>query len=98
MSVYFRLMGAKVGRACAIETAHCACWDLVSIGEETTIGADTQLFGLRVEEGMLVLGRVDIASRCYVGVHSALGLNVRMADDARLDDQSSLPYRTVLSA
>ena len=98
MPVYYRLMGAKVGRGCALDSALVSAWDLVSIGDDTSIGADTQLHGARVENGYLIIGRVDIGSRCFVGAHSALGLDVRMGDDARLDDQSLLPDGATLAA
>jgi non-ribosomal peptide synthetase-like protein len=91
MSLYYRLMGAKVGRGCALDTAHCSIFDLVHIGDDTSIGAETQLPGYRVEDGLLRIGRVEIGSRCFIGVHSALGLDVRMGNDTRLDDQSLLP-------
>jgi non-ribosomal peptide synthetase-like protein len=91
MPLYFRLMGAKVGRHCALNSALVSAWDLISIGDDTSIGADTQMQCARVENGYLMLGRVGIGSRCFVGSHSALGLNVRMGDDCRLDDQSLLP-------
>ncbi|MBI1745386.1 MAG: amino acid adenylation domain-containing protein [Acidobacteria bacterium] len=98
LRVYYRLMGAKVGRDVALDTAQCFIWDLVTIGDETSIGADTQLLGCRVVDGMLVMGRIDIGSRCFIGIHSALGLNVRMEDDTRLDDQSLLPDGAVMEA
>ena len=98
MPVYYRLMGAKVGRGCALDSALVSAWDLVSIGDDTSIGPDTQLHGARVENGYLVIGRVDIGSRCFVGAHSALGLDVRMGDDSRLDDQSLLPDGATLAA
>jgi non-ribosomal peptide synthetase-like protein len=98
MSVYYRLMGAKVGRGCALDTPLCSIFDLVSIGDDTSIGAETQLPGYRVENGCLLIGRVDIGSRCFIGVHSALGLDVRMGDDTRLDDQSLLPDGAVMAA
>jgi non-ribosomal peptide synthetase-like protein len=98
MPVYYRLMGAKVGRGCALDSALVSAWDLVSIGDDTSIGADSQLHGARVENGYLIIGRVDIGSRCFVGAHSALGLGVRMGDDARLDDQSFLPDGATLAA
>ncbi|MGD9212019.1 MAG: hypothetical protein PVI90_14650, partial [Desulfobacteraceae bacterium] len=90
MSFYYRLMGATVGKNCIIDTTLCAIYDLVAIGEDTCIGADTQLLGYRIEDGMLLLGTIKIGSRCFVGIHSALGLNTRMENDTRLDDLSLL--------
>ena len=52
----------------------------------------------RVENGNLILGRIDIGSRCFVGSHSAFGLDVRMGDDCRLDDQSLLPDGVAMPA
>jgi non-ribosomal peptide synthetase-like protein len=73
-----------------------SAWDLVSIGDDTSISADTQLYGTRVEGGYLLIGRVDIGRSCFVGGHSALGLNVRMGDESRLAAQSLLPDGTQL--
>ncbi|WP_308259000.1 Pls/PosA family non-ribosomal peptide synthetase [Pseudonocardia sp. H11422] len=96
LPLYYRLMGAKVGPRCTLDTVHCSAWDLVSIGAETSIGSDTQILGYRVEAGMLRLGRIDIGVGCFVGIHSALGLDVRMGDDCVLDDQSLLPDGAVV--
>jgi non-ribosomal peptide synthetase-like protein len=90
MNVYFRAMGAKVGANAVISTSYCVAFDLVSIGEGASIGAETQLLGYRVEDGMLVLGRVDIGDECFVGMHCALGLDVTMKIGSRLDDLSLL--------
>ena len=57
MSLYYRAMGAKVGANCTISTPYCSAFDLVSIGEGTSIGADTHILGYRVEDGHLILGR-----------------------------------------
>jgi non-ribosomal peptide synthetase-like protein len=91
LPLYYRLMGAKVGRNCTIDTIHCAIFDLLTIGSDTSIGSETQLLGYRIEDGLLIIGSIAIGSRCFVGIHSALGLDVRMADEARLDDLSLLP-------
>jgi non-ribosomal peptide synthetase-like protein len=96
MSLYYRLMGAKVGRGCILDTVQCGAWDLVQIGDETSIGADTQVLGYRVENGMIEFGSIEIGDRCFVGVHSALGLNVKMGNDSRLDDQSMIPDGQIL--
>ncbi|MGD6980003.1 MULTISPECIES: Pls/PosA family non-ribosomal peptide synthetase [Citricoccus] len=98
MTVYYRLMGAKVGRNCALETGLCSIWDTVRIGDDSTIGADTQLLGYRIENGYLLIGTLEIGDRCFVGAHSALGLDVQMGDGSRLDDQSLLPDGTILGA
>jgi non-ribosomal peptide synthetase-like protein len=91
MSLYYRLMGAKLGRNCIIDTPMGAIFDLVSIGSNTCIGAETQLLGYRVEDGMLKIGRIEIGSRCFVGTHCCLGINTRMEDDSYLEDLSLLP-------
>jgi non-ribosomal peptide synthetase-like protein len=91
MNLFYRLMGAKVGKHCVIDTSLCAIYDLVTIGDDTCIGARTQLLGYRVESGMLIIGEIEIGSRCFVGSHSAIGVNTKIGDDAALDDQSYLP-------
>jgi non-ribosomal peptide synthetase-like protein len=88
---YLRAMGAKIGRACMISTPFFGVFDLLRIGDDTSIGVETQILGYRVEDGMLYIGSVDIGSRCYIGVHAAVGIDAWMSDDARLDDQSLLP-------
>lgn len=91
LPIYLRLMGARIGRGCTLDTALIGAWDLIEIGDDTSIGADTQLLGYRVEDGQLHFGRVSVGSYCFIGNHSALGLNTRMGAHARLDDQSLLP-------
>ena len=87
---YFRLMGAKVGKRCVIDTSICYAFDLINIGDDSCIGNETQLPGYRVEDGMLIVGGVLIGERCFVGIHSYLGLNVCLGNDARLGDLSTL--------
>jgi non-ribosomal peptide synthetase-like protein len=91
MPIYYRLMGAKVGRHCALDSGIVSAWDLITIGDHTSIGADTQLLGAKVEDGYLVFGSIRIGKRCFIGLHCALGLNTTMGDSAKLDDQSLLP-------
>jgi non-ribosomal peptide synthetase-like protein len=90
MSLYYRLMGAKVGKNCTIGTPLCAAFDLVDIDDNTSVGADTHLLGYRVEDGYLILGNIALGRGCFVGTHCCLGLNVAMRDHSRLDDMSLL--------
>ena len=91
MNIYYRLMGAKVGKNCTIGTPICAAFDLVSIGANASIGAETHILGYKIENGWLVIGPVSIGEDCYIGTHCALGINVRMADRSCLEDLSALP-------
>lgn len=94
MSLYYRLMGASVGKHTLLDTPACNIYDLVHIGEDTCIGSGTQLLGYRIEDGLLKIGSIHVGNRCFVGTHSALGLNTRMGDDCKLDDLSYLPDST----
>ncbi|GAA2511379.1 Pls/PosA family non-ribosomal peptide synthetase [Pilimelia columellifera] len=98
LPLYLRLMGAKVGRGCHLMTTEIGAYDLLTIGDDTSVGASTHLLGFRVENGLLKVGRIDIGDRCFVGVHSVLGLNAAMEDDSALDDQSLLPDGAVIAA
>lgn len=87
----WRAMGAKVGAGCVLNAGLVYAWDCIRVGDDVSIGADTHLPGLRIEDGQLIIGGVQIGNRCFVGSHSVLGLNVTMEDDSCLDDQSMLP-------
>jgi non-ribosomal peptide synthetase-like protein len=90
MSLYYRAMGARVGRHCTIGTPLCAAFDLVTIADGVSIGSETQLLGYRIEDGWLILGTVSIGRDCFVGTHCCLGLDTVMHDRARLGDMSLL--------
>ncbi len=90
MGLYYWLMGAKIGNRVIIDTPHCAVYDLISIGDDSSIGAHSQILGYSISDGMLHLGSISIGSRCFVGIHSTLGLNTSMADGARLGSMSAL--------
>jgi non-ribosomal peptide synthetase-like protein len=97
MSLYYRAMGAKVGPNCTISTPFCSAFDLVSIGEGTSIGADTHILGYRVEDGHLILGHVTVGNDCFIGVHCNLGLDVAMENQSLLDDMSMLADGAVVA-
>ena len=90
MPIYLRLMGSKVGRDCYIGTQNIQIFDLISIGDKTSIGLDTQLLGYTIEDGYLVLGKVEIGSECYVGTHSVLCPSTKMENGSMLLEQSMI--------
>jgi len=90
MNLYYRAMGAKVGRRVSLSTPHCMAFDVVSIGDDSSVGLETQMLGYRVEDGMLIIAPVEIGRDCFVGMHCNLGLGTSMQDGSRLDDMSLL--------
>ena len=96
MNLYWRAMGAKIGRNVTICTPLCSAYDVVSIGDDTSVGLETQILGYRVEGGYLIIAPVEIGNDCFIGMHCAIGLGTRMDDGARLDDMSLLADGTVM--
>ncbi|CAA2143004.1 Pls/PosA family non-ribosomal peptide synthetase [Hyphomicrobium sp. ghe19] len=98
MNLYWRAMGAKIGRNVVLSTSLCGAYDVVSIGRGSSIGLESQILGYRVEDGYLVIEPVDIGENCFIGMHCSLGLGTSMGDGARLDDMSSLPDGTAMGS
>jgi non-ribosomal peptide synthetase-like protein len=91
LRLYLRLMGANVGRNLQLHTDSFAIYDLLSIGDGSSINADSRLLGYTVENGWLQIGAIIIGQRCFVGARAAVCENSRMDDDSALEDLSLLP-------
>ena len=91
LNIYLRLMGAKIGRNVHLNSDTFAIYDLLSIGEDSSINVDSNLLGYTVEHGRLKLGRITIGKRCFVGARAAVRENTIMEDDSALEDLSFLP-------
>ena len=91
LSLYYRLMGAKIGSRVYFGTDAVGAFDLLSIGDDTNIGQDASLLGYTIDDGMLRIGRITIGKGCFVGTRSMLSLNTEMEDGARLGELSMLP-------
>lgn len=98
MSLYYRLMGAKIGKNCIIDTHLCSSWDNLFIGDNTSIGNETQLMGCVVEDGYLKIGKINIGNNCFVGIHSYVGMNTHMHDNSKLGDISALQNNQQIKA
>jgi non-ribosomal peptide synthetase-like protein len=96
LSIYLRLMGAKIGPNVHLDSDTFAIYDLLTIGEDSSINADSNLLGYTVENGQLKIGRITIGKRCFVGARSAVREDTVMEDDAALEDLSLLPRGSVI--
>jgi non-ribosomal peptide synthetase-like protein len=90
LNVYLRLMGARIGREVHLATDNFVAYDLLSIGDGSSINVDSNLVGYTVEDGYLKIGRITIGQRCYVGARSALRENTTLEDEAALENLSYL--------
>lgn len=95
---YFKVMGAKIGKNCTFDSMDNSIFDLLTVGDESSLGSDSQFLGYKIEDGMLHLGTVEIGKRCFVGIHSCLSINSKMKDRSLLDDQSMVPENFTLEA
>lgn len=87
----YRLLGARIGRDVQLETDDLAAYDLISIGDGSSIDDKASVFGSTVADGELVIGPVRIGRHCFVGARSVVREHTVMGDGARLEDLSLLP-------
>ncbi|MDP4206029.1 MAG: hypothetical protein Q8859_08535, partial [Bacteroidota bacterium] len=90
LSVYFRLMGATIGKDVYIGSDRLRLFDLVSIDDHSSISKEAHVMGYSVENGMLRLGRITIGKSCFVGARALLGENSKMEDQSALLELSML--------
>ena len=98
LTCYYRLMGARIGSNVYLGNDGCQAYDLLEIGDDSCLGADSHFTGATVEDGWLILGRVEIGQRCFIGTRTVLCPGSRMEDDAELDDLSLLTTDTYIPA
>jgi len=91
LTFIYRLLGARIGKDVHIETHHLAAFDLISIGDGTSIDEAAWLLGSTVENGELVIAPVRVGRGCFVGTGSVLREATVMEDGTRLEDLSLLP-------
>jgi non-ribosomal peptide synthetase-like protein len=91
LNLYYRLLGAKIGRGAYLGTDEFFCFDLLTIGDGSSLGSDASLLGYTVEDGLLKIGPITVGRGCYVGNSSVIGEHATMADESVLEDLSLLP-------
>jgi non-ribosomal peptide synthetase-like protein len=90
INVYFRLLGAKIGRNVYLGTDRIRVFDLVVIGDNSSITKEAHVMGYEVKAGALIIGSIKIGKNCYVGTRSVVSQNSEMKDNSSLGDLSLL--------
>ena len=96
--LYYRLLGAKIGKNCYMGTSKIVAHDLINIGDNCSIGLDARLFGYVVEDGWLKIGNITINDDCFVGARSVVSIDTTMNKGSCLDDMSMLPIHRHIPA
>jgi len=87
----YRLLGARIGCDVYLATDRVAAFDVISIGDGSSIDERAALLGYVVEDGELVIGPVAVGRDAFVGTRTVLREETVIEDGGRLDDLSMLP-------
>ena len=80
--VYFRLMGAKIGKGAQINTKNISEFHLITIGEGAMIGGQSTIIGHVGERGKLKLKPVVIGPKATVGLGAVIFPGVEIGERA----------------
>ena len=81
-SIFYRLMGAKLGKNVQINSKFGADLSLLEIGDETVIGGHSTVICHSVERGRLVLKKVKIGKRVTIGLNTVILPGAQIGDGA----------------
>jgi carbonic anhydrase/acetyltransferase-like protein (isoleucine patch superfamily) len=102
--VFFRLMGARIGKNVQINTWFLNDAYLLEIGDNVMIGGKTDISCHTVENGKLILQRVrigrdtQIGQRCYVSPGVEIGRRCVIGQYAFIRKNKRIPDSAVLAA
>ncbi|MEI6124400.1 MAG: Pls/PosA family non-ribosomal peptide synthetase [Bacteroidota bacterium] len=91
MNIYLRMLGAKIGKDCYINTSAISVFDLLKIGNNVSICTDSHLRGYVIQDGYLDIGSIELADDCFIGTRCCISHNVKMEANSSLEDLTLLP-------
>ncbi len=91
LNLYYRAMGAKIGRNVFLQSHGLAAFDVLTVGDGASVGVDVTLDGSSVEGGWLKIAPVSVGRGAWIGHRCSIGGGAVVEDGAGLDDLSMLP-------
>ena len=89
--LYLRALGAKIGRGVVIQsTSVPVCTDMLTIGDDTVIRAESSFTGYRVVGGVIQTGPVSIGREALIGEHTVLDIGTSVGNGSQLGHTSAL--------
>ena len=93
-SVALRALGANIGRRVhihrGVDLTHGG-WDLLTIGDDVSIGQDAVIGVVELDDGVVVVGPVTIGAGARLDVRAGVAGHTTIGPDAHLSALSSLP-------
>ncbi len=92
--LFYRLMGAKVGRNVQINSKYCADLSLLEIGDGAVIGGHATVIGHSFERGKLILRRVKIGRKAVGGLNAVILPGAEVGEGATVAAAAIVPKGT----
>lgn len=96
MNIFLRMVGAKVGKNCYINTSAISAFDLLKVGNNVSICTDSHLRGYNIADGYLNIGAIEIDDNAFVGTRCCLANNAKMEKNASIEDLTLIPEGGVI--
>ncbi len=90
-SLFYRFMGAKLGKNVQINSKFCADLSLLEIGDGAVIGGHATVIGHLFEHNKLILKKVKIGRRAVVGLNSIIMPGAEIGDGALIAAGAVVP-------
>ena len=100
-SMLLRALGARVGRRVHLHRGvdvAAGAWDLLTIGDNVTLGQDAALRPVEIEAGRITVGPIVLEDDVTVEVRAGLGPNTRLGRGSTLSALSSLAANAAVPA
>ncbi len=96
ITLFFRLMGAKVGKNVQINSKRCADLSLLELEDGAVIGGHATVIGHSFERGRLILRKVKIGKHVVIGLNSVILPGCQIGDGALIAAGAVLQKNTIV--
>ena len=97
-ALFYRLMGAKIGRNVLINSKNVGDLSLLEIGDNCAIGGSATIIAHSFEKGGLKLKKVKIGKNVIIGLNSVILPGVEIGDNAVIAAGAVVPKNTYVAA
>ena len=96
ITLFFRLMGAKVGKNVQINSKRCADLSLLELEDGAVIGGHATVIGHSFERGRLILKKVKIGKHAVIGLNSVVLPGCQIGEGALIAAGAVLQKNTIV--